>query len=187
MRLFRMIATPVLLLGLLGFLIWGAQWGWRNLTAPLPSPTPTPCVTKEATVVTPANVSVNVFNGGFTAGLARLVGDHLTRTGFTVLRVANTDERVAETIVRGNEENKAALEMLQSHFVNSVIQFDDRIDGTVDVLVGTAWAGSDPNFLREVVNEGGVVCEHVSESPSPSPSPDAADGTNPAPSPSPTG
>ncbi|NLE96547.1 MAG: LytR C-terminal domain-containing protein [Propionibacterium sp.] len=157
------------MLALLGFLIWGATWGWRNLTAPLPGPSPTPCVTVPATVVTPANVSVRVFNGGFTSGLAGRVRDHLTNQGFTVLRVANTDERVAETIVRGSEESESALLLVQSHFNESVIQYDDRVDGTVDVFVGTTYAGVNENFLPEVATEGGVTCEFPSPSPSPSP------------------
>ena len=74
MRVFRLIATPVLLLGLLGFLAWGASWGWQNLTAPAPSPPPTPCVNQSASAVTASNVSVRVFNGGFQAGLATRVG-----------------------------------------------------------------------------------------------------------------
>lgn len=171
MRVFRLIATPVLLLALLGFLAWGALWGWRNLTAPLPSPSPTPCVTTSASVVTAQNVAVRVFNGGFENGLAGRVGQHLTNNGFTVLRTGNTQDRVAETIVRGNSENQAALELLQSHFIGSTIQHDDRVDGTIDVLVGTVYEGVNQNFLREVEAPGGVTCEYQSPSPSPSGSP----------------
>ncbi|SDL10422.1 LytR cell envelope-related transcriptional attenuator [Tessaracoccus oleiagri] len=186
MRMFRLIATPVLLLGLLGFLVWGASWGWRNLTAPLPSPSPTPCVTRSAQVITAANVSVRVFNGGFATGLAGRVAAHLRNNGFEVLRVANTDERVAETIIRGSAENEPALTLLQSHFRESVIQHDDRVDGSVDVLVGTTYMGVNPNPLPEVATEGGVTCEYPSPSPSPSPSASPGGSAAPDPSASPT-
>jgi len=185
-RMFRLIATPVLLLGLLGFLVWGASWGWRNLTAPLPSPSPTPCVTKAAKVITAANVSVRVFNGGFNTGLAGRVAGNLRSKGFQILRTSNTDERVAETVIRGNPENEAALTLVQSHFLESVIQHDDRVDGTVDILVGTAWAGISANPLPEVATEGGVTCEYPSPSPSPSPSASPSGSAAPDPSASPT-
>lgn len=184
MRHIRTIGTPVVLLALLGFLIWGASWGWRNLTAPLPSESPTPCVTTPASTVSSANVTIrSVENGGFAQGLAGRVAQHLRNNGFTVLHVRNTDERVAETIIRGNAENEAALELLQSHFFDSVIQHDDRVDGTVDVLVGTTYAGVNQDFKREVNTPEGVTCEFQSPSPSASPS----EAASPAPEASATG
>ncbi len=177
MRLFRMVATPVLLLSLLALLIWGASWGWRNLTAPLPSPSPTPCVTKSASIITSDMVSVRVLNGGFTSGLAGRVAEHLGNNGFTVLRTGNTEERVKETIVRGSTESEAKLTMLQSHFKGAIIEHDDRVDGSVDVLVGTGYEGVTGNGVTQIEAPGGVTCDYPSPSPTPS---------SPAPSASPT-
>lgn len=182
MRVFRMIATPVLLLALLGLLIWGASWGWRNLTAPLPSPSPTPCVTKKASVITSKMVSVRVLNGGFTSGLAGRVANHLKGQGFQVIRTTNTEERVKETIVRGNADDEAKLKLVQSHFKGAIIEHDDRVDGSVDVLVGTAYEGTNPKGLPQVEAPGGVTCDYPSASPSPSGSAPA----KPSPKPSPT-
>lgn len=166
MRHIRTIGTPVVLLALLAFLIWGASWGWKNLTAPLPSPSPTPCVTVPAKSVTPSNVTIrSVANGGFTPKLATKVGDHLKSQGFEVLHVRNTEERVAATIIRGNAESAAALELVASHFKDATIEHDDRVDGTVDVLVGTQYAGAADAPLPEVITPEGVVCEFVSPSP----------------------
>lgn len=109
MRIFRLVATPVILLGLLGLLIWGALWGWRELVAPFPSPSPTPCVVQSAEAVTPAQVTVRVFNGGFTTGLATSEGQRLTEAGFKVTKVTNTDERIKGTIVRGNESDLSLI------------------------------------------------------------------------------
>ena len=177
MRVFRLIATPVLLLALLGFLIWGATWGWNNLTAPLPSPSPTPCVTKKAAIITPDMVTVRVLNGGFTSGLAGRVGDHLKSHGYKVAHTGNTEDRVKTTVVRGNKDDEATLKLVQSEFLNSTIEYDDRVDGTVDVLVGTAYEGVNKKYMKQIETEGGVVCEFVSPSPS---------ASSPAPSPSPT-
>lgn len=181
MRHIRTIGTPFVLLALLAFLVWGASWGWKNLTAPLPSPSPTPCVTVPAESVSAANVTIrSVANGGFTSGLAGKVADYLKASSFEVLHVRNTDERVAETIIRGNSENEAALELVQSHFVGAVIEHDDRVDGTVDVLVGTQYAGVNQDALPEVVTPEGVVCEFLS--PGPSPSAEADPAASPSPS-----
>ena len=90
MRIFRLIATPVILLGLLGLLIWGANWGWKALLEPLPSPSPTPCVMENTEMMNPTHVSVRVFNGGFTGGLANREGRRLTEAGFAVRAAAGS-------------------------------------------------------------------------------------------------
>ncbi|GAA4898440.1 hypothetical protein GCM10025789_15420 [Tessaracoccus lubricantis] len=175
MRIFRLIATPVILLGLLGFLGWGFMWGWRELTAPLPTTPPTPCVTEATDIVTPALVTVNVYNGGFTTGLARRLGTYLTDAGFQVGKVDDTEETIKETIIRGNKAQYSSMRLVMSHFVNPKVEYDDRIDGTIDVLVGTAWEGYAPteNIIYQVSPEGGTICRppvSTDESPSPSPS-----------------
>lgn len=182
MRIFRLIATPILLLGLLALLVWGATWGWRELTAPLPSPSPTPCVITSAAVVTPVDVTVRVFNGGFTSGLAGRVRTDLERAGFVVIRVDNTDERVVGTMIRANERESAQIQLISSYFVEPQVDYDTRVDGTVDVLVGTDFAGMAEAPLAQVETPDGQVCRVPSPSPtvpvSPSPTP-------PAPSPTP--
>lgn len=177
MQYVRMFGTPVVLLLLLGFLFWGASWGWKNLTAPLPEPSPTPCVTVPAKTITPKNVTIrNVSNGGFTTGLAGRVGAHLKGQGFTILHIRNTEERVAKTVVRGSADNQAALDLVASQFKEAIIEHDDRVDGTVDVLVGTQYAGVNPDALKEISTPGGVNCEY------PSPSPTTSVPASPAPS-----
>lgn len=175
MRIFRLIATPVLLLGLLAFLVWGAFWGWRNLTAPLPTPEPTPCVTVTTELVTTADVSVRVYNGGFTSGLARRQASRLEDAGFKVIRVGNTDERVSGTIVRGNEDDVPAKRLVMSYFVDAVFENDDRVDGTVDVLLGSDFGGEAPpdqQFHQVSSGEGGTIC--VPPTPEPTGSPSAS-------------
>ncbi|HMR49669.1 MAG TPA: LytR C-terminal domain-containing protein [Arachnia sp.] len=180
MRLFRLIATPIVLLALLGFLLWAGRWGWRELTAPIPTPEPTPCVTQPVDVVVPQNVSVRVLNGGFTSGLAGKASKHLESAGFTILTVGNTDERIMATLIRGNIQNEAALELTASYFASATIEHDDRVDGTIDVLVGSEFAGFGEGPLLENPSNTGNLCvpptpdpTPVSGSPSPAVSPPA--------------
>lgn len=175
MRIFRLIATPLLLLGLVGLLIWGAFWGWRNLTAPLPEPEPTPCVTVSAELVTVADVSVRVYNGGFTSGLANRVGSRLKEVGFNVIRIENTDERVTSgVIVRVSEDNQPAKRLVESYFADAQVEYDDRVDGTVDVLLASEepTPGATPLF-RVSSGEGGTTCVPPGALPSPSGSPES--------------
>lgn len=168
------------MLGLLGLLVWGAKWGWTALTEPLPSPSPTPCVLQPAERVTPADVTVRVFNGGFTSGLANRVGRELTAAGFQVVKVANTDEPVRGAVIRGNLRETAQITLVASFFVEPVTDYDDRVDGIIDVLVGTDFKGFAEAPLGDVEAQGGGVCR----APSPSPSPSGP--ASPAPSPATT-
>lgn len=175
-RLFRLIATPIVLLVLLGLLLWSASWGWRNLTAPLPTPDPTPCVTQPVDVVTPDKVSVRVLNGGFTSGLAGQASGRLETAGFKIVTVGNTDERVTSTVIRGNAENDAALQLTASYFNGATIEHDDRVDGTIDVFVGSDFGGYGEGPLTETTSNTGNLC--VPPTPEATPIPDA---TTPAP------
>lgn len=159
MRVFRLIATPILLLGLLGFLIWGGLWGWRNLTAPLPSPEPTPCVLLDQEGVWPNDVLINVYNGGYTRGLAERVATQLRDSGYHIARTTNTEETVRVTIIRGAESDQRSLDLVASNFVDSTIDYDERVDGTVDVLVGTEFGGYTEEPLTHIPLEGDQVCK----------------------------
>lgn len=181
-----MIATPILLLGLLGLLIWGGLWGWRNLTAPLPSPEPTPCIKRTAEVVVASDVYVRVLNGGYTRGLAERAASHLREFEYNVFSIGNTEEQVGVTIVRGAEESQPGLRLVRSHFLDAEIEYDDRVDGTIDLLLGTQFSGyNEENFHQVSSGEDGTICIPASASPSPgapetqSPEP-TAEATDPA-------
>lgn len=171
MRIFRLIATPVILLGLLGLLLWGASWGWKSLTAPLPSPSPTPCVTQSAEVVTPANISLRVLNGGFTSGLANRVSRTLRdNIGFKIVKVDNSDERVTGTIIRGSAKQETELQLVASYFNEAKIEHDDRVDGTIDVLVGSDYKDMAKSPKPQAPASQGVICVVPSPSPTAAPS-----------------
>lgn len=177
MRIFRLIATPVLLLGLLALLAWGAFWGWRNLTAPLPTPEPTPCVVVTKDPVTAADVYVRVFNGGFTSGLAYREAQRLEQAGYNIIRTGNTDERIKGTIIRANESNQTGVRLVASQFKDATIEYDDRVDGTVDVMVGTEFAGPGEKPLFQVSSGDGTICIP------PAPTPSATAASSPTASP----
>ncbi len=173
MRIFRLIATPVILLGLLGLLAWGAFWGWNSLTAPVPSPSPTPCVTQPAETINVTQVSVRIFNGGYTTGQASRARTRLEEFGYQVIRVDNTedDDMVKQVTIRANKNQVAQLRLVSSLFVDPVIENDDRVDGTVDIILPTDAPVYNEKPLFQVTAPDGVVCVVPPKSPSPSPSP----------------
>ena len=178
MRIVRLIATPVILLGLVGLLAWAGIWGWRSLSAPLPSASPTPCVVESATEVTPAQVSVRILNGGYTTGLASQVQTKFEDLGYTIVRVGNTEDndKVTRTTIRISESQKAQLELVSSVFVDPAVEFDDRVDGTVDVVLGTDAPKYADSPLTKVATPAGTVCKV----PSPSPTPTAQPTSSPS-------
>ncbi|MBK7820101.1 MAG: LytR C-terminal domain-containing protein [Tessaracoccus sp.] len=175
MRIFRLIATPIIMLGLLAVLVWGVMWGWKELTAPLPTPTPTPCVTTSADVVTPEQVSLRVFNGGFTSGLASREAQRMRDKDFTVIKVDNVEERITSPVVRGNKREEPSMTLVASYYENVTLEFDDRVDGTVDLLLGSEKPEPVKKPLKKV-ETGGSLCVMATTTPSvkPSPSPSAS-------------
>nr|WP_255622759.1 LytR C-terminal domain-containing protein [Tessaracoccus sp. OS52] len=132
-------------------------------------------------MVNVTQVSVRIYNGGFTSGLARRQAARLEDVGFKVIRVGNTDERVTGTVVRANEKDAPAIRLITSYFKEVKFENDDRTDGTVDVLLGSEFAGEGESPIFQVSpGEAGTVCLPPSPSPSGSPS------GSPSPSPQPT-
>lgn len=171
MKILRLIATPVILLALLGVLIWGALWGWKELSAPFPSPSPTPCISKTVKSVAPKNVRINVLNGGFTSGLANREASRLKTAGFDVIRVTNTDEAIRGTIIRGNQnQNPELMKMVASYFKSAAVENDNRVTGSIDVLLGTDFQGSGSKPIKKITVASGTICVPA---PSASPSPKA--------------
>ncbi|SHJ44244.1 LytR cell envelope-related transcriptional attenuator [Tessaracoccus bendigoensis DSM 12906] len=173
MRIFRLIATPVILLGLLGLLAWGAFWGWNSLTAPLPSPSPTPCVTRSSETINVTQVSVRIFNGGYTTGQASRARTRLEAFGFQGIRIYNTEDdgMVKEVTIRANKTQVAQIRLVASQFVDPVIEHDDRVDGTVDIILPTDPPVYNEKPFFQVSSPDGTICVVPSPTPSPSPSP----------------
>lgn len=163
----RAVATPLVLLALLGVLILGGYWGFQNVIKPVPAKAPQSCVTQNiGKVLTPKDVTVRVYNGGRTSGLAGKVGAALKAKGFKVPVTSNTEERVRTTIILGGKADNPEVLLVAAHFVKATIRADKRVDGTVDVLVGTEFGGMAAKPPASVPLPNGSACL-----PSPSPTP----------------
>lgn len=172
----RAAATPLVLLALLAVLILGGYWGYQNVIKPIPAKAPQPCVTQNVgTALTPKAVTVRVYNGGRTGGLAGKVGAALKAKGFKVPVTTNTDERVRSTIILGGKADNPEVLLVAAHFLKATIRADKRVDGTVDVLVGTEFGGMAAKPPSSVPLPSGTACL-----PSPTPKSAAKPAAKPA-------
>lgn len=157
-RTWRRWATPITLLLLVGLLGYGAWWGWQQLTRPAVETPPPACVTQSASVLTSAQVTVRVYNGGTTAGRAGQVTEQLKAKGFVTKSPTNTNEAVPATIIVGATEDSPAVQLVMGFFPESQARADGRTDGTIDVLVGDSFAGFNDAAPAEIAVPGGTVC-----------------------------
>lgn len=170
MRVFRQVATPLTLLLLLAVLIGGAWWGYKNVIKPIPPAQASPCVTQKVGDKLTANkVTVNVYNGGYKQGLAGTVSKALKAKGYVIKHVDNTDERVKQTVIVGADVNNPEVKLVAANFKNATVKADQRADHTVDVLVGTEFAGMNPKAPNFIKVPGGEVCLPASKTPSATP------------------
>lgn len=155
----RAATTPVVLLLLLGLLLFGAWWGYKNVLRPAPGVPPTPCVTQDVgKTLASSSVTVRVYNGGRTTGLAGKVAEAMKARKFIIKSVANTDEQIKTTIVRGGAIDNPEVQLVAKQFRGVTVRADDRTDGTVDVLVGSEYSGMAPKAPTTIEVPGGVVC-----------------------------
>lgn len=154
----RVLKTPLTLLVLLGVLGFGGWWGYQNVMKPPPPPPVEPCVAQEAEKLESNQVTVRVFNGGAERGKAAEVGKALETAGFTVKSVGNTDEEVTVTTVVGVADDDPAVQLTLKHFKKAETRADNRPDGTVDVLVGSEYAGMDGKAPESIELEDESVC-----------------------------
>ncbi len=166
----RTILTPIILVFLLLLLIMSAYWGFKEVTRAAPSPTPDPCVNqKVGKALTPQLVQVRVLNGGYTTGLAGKVSAALRKQGFQVDKPGNTDERVKQTIIVGASKDAPEVQLVAGYFKAAVVRGDQRVDHTVDVLVGTNYAGFNAAAPKQVPVPGETACLPAKPSPTPTP------------------
>jgi hypothetical protein len=169
-RIFRIVRTPITLLILLGVLLYGAWWGYRNIIQPVPKPPPPPCVEQTVTKgqIKASQVTVKVYNGGDRRGLAGDVGRSLRRKGFKVPLTTNTGERIQKTVIVGAGAKNPEVLFVKSFFKEAVVRADKRTDGTVDVLVGNKYGGFNNNAKATYAVKAKTVCL-PSQTPSPTP------------------
>ena len=159
-RIFRIVRTPITLLVLLGVLLYGAWWGYRNIIQPVPATPPPPCVKQTVSKgqLRSSQVTIKVYNGGDRPGLAGDVGRALRNKGFKVALVDNTVEKIGKTVVVGANAKNPEVLFVKTFFKDSVVRADKRTDGSVDVLVGNKYGGFNRNAKATYVVKTPTVC-----------------------------
>jgi len=159
-RVFRVVRTPITLLILLGILAYGAWWGYTNVLQPVTPAPPPPCVPQPLSngKLRAGQVTVKVFNGGDRKGLAGDVGRALRGRGFRVEQTANTAEMIGKTVIVGAGAKNPEVLLVKGFFKDAQVRADRRADRTVDVLVGTKYAGFKKNAKRSVPVKARTVC-----------------------------
>jgi predicted amino acid-binding ACT domain protein len=159
-RIFRVVRTPVTLLVLFGMLLYGAWWGYNNIIKPVPALPPEPCV--EQTVpkgqLKASQVVIKVYNGGDRKGLAADVSRSLRNEGFRVVQTDNTVEKIQKTVIVGADANNPEVLFVKSFFKEATARSDQRVDRTVDVLVGNRYGGFDKNAKATYQINAETVC-----------------------------
>ena len=183
-QVIRVIKTPVTLLALLALVVFGGVWGYRNATAAIPPRAPDPCVmTDVGGKLRPENVTVRTLNAGLRGGLAKRVSTNLRSQGFYILKVNNSEERLAKTVIVGNSKDSPEVVLVARFFKGATTQGDGRIDHVVDVLLGDDYQGFVPSAPKYIAVKGPVCLPAM---PNASASPVATTPVSAKPSPSPT-
>ena len=172
-RIFRVARTPVTLLILFGVLLYGAYWGYNNILKPIPPLPPEPCVEQSLPQgqLKASQVVITVYNGGDRKGLAADVGRSLRGKGFRVVLTTNTVEKIQKTVIVGADGNNPEVLFVKSFFKEANVRSDQRVDRSVDVLVGNKYGGFNKEAKATYQVDASTVCL-----PSPTPSPTPALG-----------
>ncbi len=109
-------------------------------SAPPPPPPPDP----NALTVAPAQITVNVFNGIGTPGLATNAAAALTAQGFRVGEIENQVTGAVESVVRYAPEQFQAARTVAAAVPNSVLQEGATTGGSIDLIVGSSFDGAVP-------------------------------------------
>jgi len=166
--------SPIALLVVLAALVYAGWWGYKALTNPVSGKQPA-CVNQTVgEALTSAQVTVRVYNGGTSPGLAKTVSASLSDKGFKIGYTGNTDEKVTATTIIGTTSTDPEVKLVAGFFPGATVQGDNRTDHSVDVLLTT---GPNPFTLgapTQIGAPGGVVCL-----PEPSPTPVKIEKTPP--------
>ncbi|HEY0119493.1 MAG TPA: LytR C-terminal domain-containing protein [Cellulomonas sp.] len=116
-------------------------WASRSFTSK-----PTPSVTHNQAVCPPdgalpvaaGSITVNVYNGAGTSGLAKTTGDALTQRGFVVASMSNAISSYSGTArISFGVKGIAQAYTLAGYVDGAEMQVDTRQDASVDITLGT--------------------------------------------------
>lgn len=172
-KVIRALSTPVTLGILFAIMIGGVWWGYQIMTTKVVSQR-TPCVTMPMSELTTSSVTVNIFNAGDQVGLASRIADVLRDGGYVIHKVGNTDEKAVTTLIIGTAINSPEVELVASWFVNPEIRADERIDHSVDILVGNGYEeekGMASEPPTSITISGDTICLPATPTPTYTPTP----------------
>ncbi|KRF26392.1 LytR C-terminal domain-containing protein [Phycicoccus sp. Soil803] len=95
----------------------------------------------------PSEVKVNVYNTTYKTGLAKVVADDIAGRGFKVKDVSNDPQRTMQlgtAVIRYGEQGDLAAALLKGHVPEAQLVKDDRLDATLDLVIGNAYTALTP-------------------------------------------
>lgn len=95
----------------------------------------------------PSEVEVNIYNTTYKAGLAKTVADAVSARGFKVKAVSNDPLRTTQlgtAAIRYGEQGNLAAALLRSHVPGAELVKDNRLDASLDLVIGNAYTGLTP-------------------------------------------
>ena len=143
--------TAITMLVLAGLVFIAGWYGWDSITDPDESsdrasaPTCQPAAPTDAPP--PAEIELNVYNATDRNGLASSIAREMRTRGFAILDVANDPsgrEITGTAEVRAHLDSQAAASLVMAQVPGAVFIADNRTDGTVDLVVGTAFEALAP-------------------------------------------
>jgi hypothetical protein len=174
MRSIRHGVVLVVLIGLLAAAVYvalGIARGDISVGAAEASPEPTStCPAGPFDYQDPSAITVNVFNSTTIDGLATTAADQLRGRAFAVRDIGN--RQVGSTgmtaIIVSGEGGRANAFTLQRTIPDSLYVADEREDRTVDVIVGSSYAGIVPPEGVDIT-PAPLRCAGEDETPAPTP------------------
>lgn len=118
----------------------------RDFTTPSPDAVAedpkAPCPPVDTLPVALPSIQLRVLNSTGTAGLAGTTATTLTAAGFVVLEAGNYPVKVTGgSRIQFGEAGLAAAYTLAAYLDTTTLILDTRQDATVDLILGTEWAG----------------------------------------------
>ncbi len=170
----RAVRTPLILLVLLGLVVAGAAWAWREVLTPPPATQPDPCVAQPIKdgKLRSSQVTVDIENAGTKRGLAGQVATSLEKQKFIVDGVGNAEDVSVKTVVVvGFSADAPEVQLVAAQFPNAEVRADEnQSDHRVKVLLGDDYPGTKKDAPKDLKVEAASVCLPAPPTASPSPS-----------------
>lgn len=106
------------------------------------SPTATPTPAGPRLIVAPSAITVKVYNGTSTAGLATKASEDLRAVGFNVLSPGTRSTGATSTVVRYGPTRADSARTLAAAVPGALLVQDDSLGRTLELVVGSSYAGA---------------------------------------------